>query len=157
MYEYRLISNEKVESQDRLHENTELSNKENQNFYQNPPACNSSGSGDLQEKSIAYNEPSEYCLADFGRLPFTVTEFLSAKVAKARRDKRIWDKRDFCLYCYENVTNFSRHLLRKHNSEVAVKQFMNMRLGSIERKNFIDLLRKKRKLHFSSTKTNYNG
>ncbi|KAJ8936027.1 hypothetical protein NQ314_012520 [Rhamnusium bicolor] len=72
-----------------------------------------------------------------------ITEFLSAKVAKARRDKRIWDKRDFCLYCYENVTNFSRHLLRKHNSEVAVKQFMNMRLGSIERKNFIDLLRKK--------------
>lgn len=33
--------------------------------------------------------------------------------------------------------------MRKHKSEIPVQQFMNMRVGSIERKNFIDMLRKK--------------
>lgn len=55
----------------------------------------------------------------------------------------MWDKRDFCLFCFENVTNFSRHLIRKHSSEIAVQQFLNMKSGSIERKNFINMIRKK--------------
>lgn len=61
----------------------------------------------------------------------------------SKRSKRVWDKRDFCLYCFENVTNFSRHIIRKHSSETAIQQLLNMKSGSIERKNFINMLRKK--------------
>lgn len=61
----------------------------------------------------------------------------------SKRSRRVWDKRDFCLYCFENVTNFSRHLIRKHCSEMAIQQLLKMKSGSIERKNFINMLRKK--------------
>lgn len=33
--------------------------------------------------------------------------------------------------------------MRKHKSEIPIQQFMKMRVGSIERKNFIDMLHKK--------------
>lgn len=70
-------------------------------------------------------------------------QFLNANIPTSKRQLRVWDKRDFCLYCFGDVTNFSRHLIRKHHTEPSVQQFMKMKSGSIERKNFINVLRKK--------------
>nr|CAI5846443.1 unnamed protein product [Callosobruchus analis] len=67
----------------------------------------------------------------------------NSEISTSDRNKNKWNKRDFCLYCFENVTNFSRHLIRKHDNEAAVQQFLDMKVGSIERKNFLSLLRKK--------------
>lgn len=40
------------------------------------------------------------------------------------------------------MTNFSRHLIHKHNDEEAVKLILKERKGSIARKQKIDILRK---------------
>lgn len=72
-----------------------------------------------------------------------VFQYLHSSVPVSKRKERIWDKTDLCMFCFENVTNFSRHLLRKHLSEPAVKFLNDMKVGSIERKKFIDMLRKK--------------
>lgn len=58
-------------------------------------------------------------------------------------NKRVWDKVDHCLFCEKNVTNFTRHLLRKHNEEIEVIRFMALPKGSAERKKEADILRKR--------------
>ncbi|KAJ8937507.1 hypothetical protein NQ314_011821 [Rhamnusium bicolor] len=51
-------------------------------------------------------------------------------------------KKDRCPYCNKDVTNFSRHLFRKHSREESVSKILEVPKGSNERKKFIDLLRK---------------
>lgn len=58
-------------------------------------------------------------------------------------NKRRWDKSDNCIFCEKNVTNFTRHIIRKHSSEMEVIRFSALRKGSKERKDLADLLRKR--------------
>ncbi|XP_045468274.1 uncharacterized protein LOC123676438 isoform X3 [Harmonia axyridis] len=60
----------------------------------------------------------------------------------SRRERRIWDKRDRCVYCNEDVTNFSRHLFRKHSEEECVKKILNFPKNHSSRKKLINSLRK---------------
>lgn len=60
----------------------------------------------------------------------------------ALTNKRIWDKKDICIFCEESVTNFVRHLIRKHSEEIEVAKFTSLKKGSLERKNQINTLRK---------------
>lgn len=58
------------------------------------------------------------------------------------RKGRMWDKKDRCVYCDKDVTNFSRHLFRKHAEEESVKKIIEVPKGDSQRKFMIDLLRK---------------
>lgn len=58
-------------------------------------------------------------------------------------NKRVWDKKDHCVYCEKDVTNFTRHLLRKHKDEIEVAKYESLPKGSKERKFAADILRKK--------------
>lgn len=57
--------------------------------------------------------------------------------------KRVWDKKDLCIFCEEQVTNLTRHMQRKHREEIEVAQFLSLKKGSNERKKLIDQLRKR--------------
>lgn len=62
---------------------------------------------------------------------------------KSIMNKRVWDKTDHCVYCEKDVTNFTRHLLRKHKNEIEVAKYESLPKGSKERKFEADTLRKK--------------
>ncbi|KAK4887346.1 hypothetical protein RN001_003617 [Aquatica leii] len=67
---------------------------------------------------------------------------VKSNVEHSLRKGRVWDKKDRCLYCDKDVTNFSRHLIRRHADDESVKKIIETRKGSLERKSMIDLLRK---------------
>jgi len=70
----------------------------------------------------------------------------SASVQCSRKktiNKRLWDKTDCCIYCEENVTNFTRHIIRKHASEIDVARYLSFPQGSKDRKILSDQLRKR--------------
>lgn len=52
-------------------------------------------------------------------------------------------KKDVCIFCEESVTNFVRHLNRKHSEEIEVAKLLSYKKGSQERKLHIDQLRKR--------------
>lgn len=58
-------------------------------------------------------------------------------------NKRVWDKTDHCVYCEKDVTNFTRHVLRKHKDEIEVARYESLPKDSKERKFEADTLRKK--------------
>ncbi|CAH1114940.1 unnamed protein product [Psylliodes chrysocephalus] len=64
------------------------------------------------------------------------------KIEVSHREARIWDKRDRCPYCNLDVTNFSRHLFRKHPQEESVAKIEEISKGNPRRKQMIELLRK---------------
>lgn len=56
-------------------------------------------------------------------------------------NKRI-RRRHHCFYCYQSVTNFSRHLERSHSDELQVQEILCLNKNSIKRKKLIDKLRR---------------
>lgn len=52
------------------------------------------------------------------------------------------DKRENCMYCEQNVTNFSRHLIRRHDNEIDVVKVMSLKKNSVERKYLLEKIRK---------------
>lgn len=52
-------------------------------------------------------------------------------------------EKDFCPFCFEEVSHFSRHLMRKHQDEEAVKKLNDIPIKSAERRDAILSLRKK--------------
>ncbi|CAH0555073.1 unnamed protein product [Brassicogethes aeneus] len=63
------------------------------------------------------------------------------KIEISRRNRRIWDKKDRCIYCNVDVTNFSRHLFRKHKDKDDIKAILKIPKGGLERKQRLNLLR----------------
>ncbi|CAG4968926.1 unnamed protein product [Parnassius apollo] len=62
--------------------------------------------------------------------------------------KRRWDRRNACFYCQELVTNFSRHLLRKHPNEIEVIKYksindVDLKVRKQKRQEITDKLRNK--------------
>lgn len=61
----------------------------------------------------------------------------------ALSNKRVWDRKDVCLFCEEAVTNFIRHLQRNHCEEIEVAKLLSLKKGSKERKILASQLRKR--------------
>lgn len=55
-------------------------------------------------------------------------------------------KRECCVYCETNVTNFSRHLIRTHKNEFEVNKILALPKHSKERKLLFDDIRKRGKI-----------
>lgn len=72
---------------------------------------------------------------------------LVAEVEKCKKsnltNKRIWDKLDHCLFCETDVTNFTRHLIRKHKAEIEVSKYEALPKGSKQRLALANSLRKR--------------
>lgn len=62
---------------------------------------------------------------------------------KQIENKRCWNKKDCCIYCEQNVTNFTRHISRKYSSEMEVVRYNSLKKGSKERQILADELRKR--------------
>lgn len=63
-------------------------------------------------------------------------------LAVSRRKVRIWDKRDFCPFCYVEISHFAPHIERNHKEIPRVEKVLSLPKGSIERKKLWDCLRK---------------
>lgn len=63
--------------------------------------------------------------------------------------KIIKNKKVYCIYCENLVTNFPRHLERKHALDIDVRAFILMPKKSKERVNFLELLKNKGNLHYN--------
>ncbi|CAH0563123.1 unnamed protein product [Brassicogethes aeneus] len=73
---------------------------------------------------------------------FGVIGVTKSTVEISHRKSRIWDKRDRCIYCDRDFTNFSRHLFRNHKEEESVRKIMQLPKGDQKRRQMINLLRK---------------
>lgn len=70
-------------------------------------------------------------------------------------NKWVWDKRDNCIYCEQNITNFTRHIIRKHSNEMDIIRFCALPKGSKEWKIFFDQLRNRGKFLSNLENTEY--
>jgi len=75
--------------------------------------------------------------------PYNFNGSVETSKKKSIMNKRVWDKTDHCVYCEKDVTNFTRHILRKHKDEIEVAKYESLPKGSKERKFQADILRKK--------------
>lgn len=57
-------------------------------------------------------------------------------------NKRVWNKTDQSVFCEKNVTNFTRHIARKHKDQMEVAKYEAFQKGSEQRKFLADSLRK---------------
>lgn len=62
---------------------------------------------------------------------------------KQINNKRSWDKTSNCIYCEKNVTNFTRHIIRNHSTEIDVARYISLPKGSESRKVLADNIRKR--------------
>jgi len=86
---------------------------------------------EIQVSSLNVNESNR---SSFTKAPSTLLGIhsnipeASINVNRAKKNsgskKIVKDKKVFCLYCEELVTNFPRHLERKHILELDVRQFI---------------------------------
>ncbi|KAG5861910.1 hypothetical protein JTB14_008246 [Gonioctena quinquepunctata] len=67
-----------------------------------------------------------------GIIDHYITENISTRIYK-----------DICLFCFEDVGHFSRHLIRQHSDEEAVRIIMEMKNKSREKRMAMIALRKK--------------
>ncbi|XP_072162425.1 uncharacterized protein [Bemisia tabaci] len=57
-------------------------------------------------------------------------------------DKRVWDKKAACLFCFQLYSKLSQHLLSKHGSEKEVQAYKNAEVKSYEKTRIISKLTK---------------
>ncbi|XP_076012340.1 uncharacterized protein LOC143004999 [Genypterus blacodes] len=62
---------------------------------------------------------------------------------KRSEEKRVYDKRHYCLYCCKPYAKITRHLERAHENKCDVAKALSFRKGSKERKNQLDYIRKR--------------
>ena len=53
----------------------------------------------------------------------------------------MWNKRDHCVYCFNDVTKFSRHVVRHHQCESKVQEILALKVGDKKRKYLFNKLR----------------
>ncbi|XP_041954724.1 uncharacterized protein LOC121713822 isoform X4 [Alosa sapidissima] len=68
--------------------------------------------------------------------------FVSAVVKKCDK-KRLYDKRQHCLFCKKPFTKISKHLERKHQNEIEVARAVSYPKNSKDRRMQLEYLRKK--------------
>lgn len=61
----------------------------------------------------------------------------SKEITQSSRNK------DFCFFCENYVSNFARHVIRNHSTEIEVLKIVSKSRKSKERRDLIALLRKK--------------
>lgn len=78
-------------------------------------------------KSISSNKAIE--LSKHFNLNFNV----ETSKKKESSNKRHRDKKNNCIYCEKDITNFTRHLIRNHATEIEVARYISLPKGSKER------------------------
>jgi len=114
-----------------------------------PNLPSTSHKSEIVQLPITYDSDNlQLPLSDQSSVPFISRNFNFNGVVETSKkknitNKRVWDKVDHCLFCENSVTNFTRHLIRKHSNEIEVIRFMALPKGSAERKTEADILRKR--------------
>ncbi|XP_046691727.1 uncharacterized protein LOC124376601 isoform X2 [Silurus meridionalis] len=62
-------------------------------------------------------------------------------VSKATNKTRVYDKKQYCLFCSKPLSKMARHLEQVHSTESEVAKALTFPKGSKERKNLLDHLR----------------
>ena len=58
--------------------------------------------------------------------------------SNAKKGKRVWDKKHYCVYCEKPNGKMARHLERKHGGEIDVAKALSYSKGSKTRRHLLD-------------------
>ncbi|XP_074042023.1 uncharacterized protein isoform X2 [Leptinotarsa decemlineata] len=70
-----------------------------------------------------------------------ITEGPQSTRSKTCKKKRVWNKKDYCYFCNNEVLKFSRHILRHHQMEHEVQEILSFSVGNRRRKELFTRLR----------------
>lgn len=63
------------------------------------------------------------------------------QASQKRNGKRVYDKRQYCLYCNKAYVKMARHLERAHHDKLDVAKALSLPKGSLERKQQLEYIR----------------
>lgn len=78
-------------------------------------------------------------------------ETIKVKMSSNTSSQRIYDKRNFCLYCEKPYAKITRHLKQKHSGEVDVAKALSYKQGSPMRNLLLTKVRNMGNYHHNST------
>lgn len=76
---------------------------------------------------------------------------IKVKVSSNTPYQRIYDKKNFCLYCEKPYAKITRHLIQKHSREVEVAKALSCKQGSAKRNLFLTKVRNMGNYHHNSS------
>ncbi|XP_059367629.1 uncharacterized protein LOC132106036 isoform X2 [Carassius carassius] len=76
---------------------------------------------------------------------------IKVKVSSNTPHQRIYDKKNFCLYCEKPYAKITRHLIQKHSREVEVAKALSCKQGSAKRNLFLTKIRNMGNYHHNSS------
>lgn len=69
------------------------------------------------------------------------TDTILVQASQKRHGKRVYNKRQYCVYCKKACAKMARHLERAHHDKVDVAQAISLPKGSLERRKQLDYIR----------------
>ncbi|XP_026093553.1 uncharacterized protein LOC113066103 isoform X3 [Carassius auratus] len=76
---------------------------------------------------------------------------IKVKVSSNTPRQRIYDKKNFCLYCEKPYAKITRHLIQKHSGEVEVAKALSCKQDSTKRNLFLTKIRNMGNYHHNSS------
>ncbi|KAL5244632.1 hypothetical protein ACI65C_012042 [Semiaphis heraclei] len=129
-----------------IHSDDEVSLKSDINVNQCNESDNESdnpSSSGVSNKQLSIINPKDIIALKNTKAGYNFNASVQCSRKKPINNKRLWDKTDCCIFCEKNVTNFTRHITRKHTSEIEVARYLSFPQGSKDRKILADQLRKR--------------
>ncbi|KAF7644540.1 hypothetical protein LDENG_00220200 [Lucifuga dentata] len=101
-----------------------------------------------EESEEGSSDGTQHEVRTRGRVPGSAQESAkqSIQVSASKKRKngaRVYNKKQYCLYCNKPTIKIARHLKAKHSDESAVKEAFSFQKGSKMRKMHLDLIRNK--------------
>ncbi|KAL5238144.1 hypothetical protein ACI65C_005554 [Semiaphis heraclei] len=129
-----------------IHSDDEVSLKSDINVNQCNESDNESdnpSSSGVSNKQLSIINPKDIIALKNTKAGYNFNASVQCSRKKPINNKRLWDKTDCCIFCEKNVTNFTRHITRKHTSEIEVARYLSFPQRSKDRKILADQLRKR--------------
>ncbi|KAL5238946.1 hypothetical protein ACI65C_006356 [Semiaphis heraclei] len=129
-----------------IHSDDEVSLKSDINVNQCNESDNESdnpSSSGVSNKQLSIINPKDIIALKNTKAGYNFNASVQCSRKKPINNKRLWDKTGCCIFCEKNVTNFTRHITRKHTSEIEVARYLSFPQGSKDRKILADQLRKR--------------
>ncbi|XP_063052960.1 uncharacterized protein LOC134447436 [Engraulis encrasicolus] len=117
----------------------------NKMVHANSPVCNAQASTSELENDATFDLPNQSS-TDQDDVPQSddeeeVQQMVSNPGSEKNVKKRLYNKRQYCLYCKKPYSKISRHLERKHSKEPDVARAIGFPKNSKERQLHLKLLR----------------
>lgn len=94
-------------------------------FNESDKKSDNPASSDLGNKQHSVLNPKDTIASKNTKAGYNFSAAVQCSRKNSIKNKRRWDKTDCCIFCEENVTNFTGHIVRKHTSEMQVARYLS--------------------------------